>query len=58
MTPDEFEDKYLRTKEADEDRKRFLLAGVISVVVIALILVAVAYPDVALAVIKAWFFDD
>ncbi len=39
------EDEYL--KEAAEDRKRFLLSGVIAVLVIVLVLLAVAYPDVA-----------
>lgn len=57
MIPDEFEDTYLRTKEVDEDRKRFLLSGVISVVVVGLVLLAIAYPDVAGQVIEA-FFDD
>ncbi len=49
------EDEYL--KEVDEDRKRFLLSGVIAVLVIVLVLLAVAYPDVAGQVIEA-FFDD
>lgn len=56
MTPDEFEDTY-RAKEVDEDRKRFLLSGVIAVLVIVLVLLAVAYPDLALQVIEG-LLDD
>lgn len=56
-THDEFESTYLRTSEAAEDRKRFLLSGVISVVVIGLVLLAVAYPSEALQVIEG-LLDD